>query len=77
VPPAFAEHRLLEIRYEDLVTDLERETFRLQEFLGLPKEAIKPPRQRQQLRPLSAMIANYGELERALAETPWASFLDD
>jgi LPS sulfotransferase NodH len=73
----FALHRLLEIRYENLVTDLEREIFRLQEFLGLPRQPVKTARQRQQLRPLSAMIANYGELERALVETPWAGFLDD
>jgi LPS sulfotransferase NodH len=73
----FARHRLLEIRYEDLVADLERETIRLQEFLGLPRQPARPTRRRQQLRPLSAMITNYGELERAFAGTPWAVFLDD
>jgi LPS sulfotransferase NodH len=72
----FGLDRLLELRYEDLVADLERETFRLQDFLGLPKQAVRPAAGRRQPRPLSAMIANYGELERALARTPWARFLD-
>lgn len=73
----FARHEVLEIRYENLGTDLEGETARLQRFLGLPQQPVRPTLVRQQTRPLSDMIANYAELERSLAGTRWAVYLDD
>ena len=41
-----------------LGTGLEGETARLQRFLGLPQQPVRPTLVRQQTRPLSDMIAN-------------------
>lgn len=73
----FARHKVHDIWYEDLVADQERAVAGIQDFLGLARESVKPTIARQRNTPLRLAIANYDDLSRQLADTPWAVFFDD
>jgi LPS sulfotransferase NodH len=72
----FAGHPMLGLHYEDLVADREAVFDNVQRFLGVEPRALTVTLERQNTEPLSALIANYGELASALRNTPWESFLD-
>jgi hypothetical protein len=73
----FAAHPKLEVFYEDLAEDYQREMSRLVPFLGLPDEPLTPQTHKQAQQPLPAAIANYTELKRQFAGSEWEVFFEE
>jgi LPS sulfotransferase NodH len=73
----FADHKKVEIFYEDLATDYVSEMQRLQAFLGVDIEEVKPETFKQSHQPLSRAITNYDELKERFAGSPWEPFFED
>ena len=70
----FRSHSVIDLYYEDLVSDRDRQMQAIQSFLELRHEPVKSALVRQRRRPLSHDIANYDDLKRAFAGTQWAGF---
>ncbi|MBE2199066.1 MAG: sulfotransferase [Anaerolinea sp.] len=70
----FAHHPKIELVYEALARDNEAEMQRIQQFLHLPYQPVKPSIFKQAHKPLSQAIANYAELKAQFAGSPWESF---
>lgn len=73
----FAGRELVELFYEDLAADTEAHMARLQAVLGVEPMALAPQTHQQRKQPLSAAIANYGELQARFAGSPWEGFFDE
>lgn len=73
----FAGHELTNVYYEELAGDYENEIARIQSFLGVDYEPVRPPTAKRPKQPLAEQIANYSEIKAQLAGTPWAAFLDE
>lgn len=73
----FADHDVLEVFYEDLVSNFAAETDRIQRFLGVSRRRLRPATRKQARQPLATMISNYAELKRQCEGTPLAAFLDE
>jgi len=73
----FSQQAILELFYEDLAADTEHEMGRIQEFLGVNDESVKPQTNKQRKRPLAEAIANFQELKSQFAGSPWESFFDE
>jgi LPS sulfotransferase NodH len=73
----FAGHPRLPVEYEALAADYRGEAARIQAFLGVPRVDVRPSTFQQARQPLSASIANYADLKRRFAGTPWAGFFTD
>lgn len=74
---AFADHPITEIIYEDLAEDYMGEMERLQQFLGVNFEQVKPQTFKQSGQLLSQAISNYDDLKARFLGTPWESFFED
>jgi len=70
----FRSHDVIDLYYEDLVSDRDRQMQAIQTFLELRHEPVSSALVRQRRRPLSQDIANYDDLKRAFADTQWAEF---
>ena len=70
----FRSHPVIDLYYEDLVSDRDRQMQAIQSFLELRHEPVSSALVRQRRRPLSHDIANYDDLKRAFAGTQWAGF---
>ena len=70
----FSSHDVIDLYYEDLVSDRDRQMQAIQSFLALRHEPVSSALLRQRRRPLSHDIANYDDLKRAFAGTQWAEF---
>jgi LPS sulfotransferase NodH len=73
----FAGHPMLELYYEDLATAYENQMSRLQAFLGVTYEAIRPPTRKRPSPRLSEQIANYQELKNQFQGSRWAEFFEE
>lgn len=73
----FEGHRKLDVIYEDFVADWTREMERIQDFLGVPHETVRPSTYKQSNQRLSEIIANYFELKERFRSTPWQGFFED
>ncbi|WP_217385639.1 sulfotransferase [Dolichospermum sp. UHCC 0259] len=73
----FANHQKIDVVYEDLSQDYESEMKRVQEFLELDYETLKPNTLKQSSLSLSESISNYLELKEKFQNTPWAIFFED
>jgi hypothetical protein len=49
---------------------------KVQAFLGLQTQAMKPATVKQEQKQLAQRIANYGELKAQFAGTTWAPFFE-
>ncbi len=68
----FAAHPVIEVTFEDLVSDRDG-TFRcITDFLGVHTWCPSTPLRRQNPEPLSALVRNYAALKSAFADTAWA-----
>jgi LPS sulfotransferase NodH len=74
---AFAGHPLLQVQYEQLVSDVQSEARRLEAFLGVAPHVVKPSTFQQSTQLLSATISNYEELKTRFAGTPWVGFFTE
>lgn len=73
----FADHPKITVRYEDLDTDYAGEMARVQEFLGVSPQPVRPETYKQSNQPLSQAIANYAELRARFQGTEWESFFEE
>lgn len=73
----FAGHPLLQVQYEQLVSDVQSEARRLEAFLEVPAHAVQPSTFQQSTQALSATIANYQEIKARFAGTPWVGFFTE
>lgn len=73
----FEAHPTLEVFYEDLARDFRSEMDRVQRFLGLEVEVLKPITFKQSHGSLSEAIVNYAELKRRFTGSPWESFFEE
>lgn len=73
----FAGNDTIEVMYEDLAADYQREIRRIQEFLGVNFEDVQPETYKQSRQPLSEAIANYCELRERFQQTPWSTFFEE
>ena len=73
----FADHDVLDVFYEELVSNTDAETDRIQQFLGVPQQQLRARSRKQARQPLTTMISNYDELKQQCAGTALAEFLDE
>lgn len=73
----FRDHPLLEVFYEDLADDKDRECGRILEFLGVRSKPLNSDLKRQNSGGLSKLIDNYWELKAHFSETSWARYFED
>jgi LPS sulfotransferase NodH len=73
----FPAHRRLDVCYERLCADYASETERMQEFLGVPVEPLRPLTHKQTRTPLRATIANFDELAERFRDSEWERFFAD
>lgn len=72
----FAGHPVLEVHYENLVSDTFPTYSRITGFLGVEDWRPRTDLVRQNPEPLSRLIANYEELKEAFAATRWAGLFE-
>ena len=72
----FAGHERLDISYEELVA-IPRAHDDVQRFLGVEQQPLTVGLVRQHPQPLSELITNFDELQRAFANTPYRAFFRD
>lgn len=73
----FQQRPHLDVIYESLAANHQAEMDRLQTFLGVERELVRPQTHPQAQRPLSESIANYADLKARFQQTPWAEFFED
>jgi LPS sulfotransferase NodH len=73
----FQNHPKLDITYEDLSNNVDREMERIQKFLGIDYEICTPATIKQSNQTLSQAISNYPELKARFKNTPWEPFFED
>lgn len=73
----FEDHEKTDVFYEDLRDSYTAAIDRIQAFLGVRSEPIRPRTQRQRTRPLAESITNFRELQRRFRDTPWEAFLHE
>jgi len=73
----FQSHDKLDVLYEHLSRDYQSEMKRVQDFLGVDYEFVKPSTYKQSRQPLSRAISNYFELKERFTGTPWEEFFED
>jgi LPS sulfotransferase NodH len=73
----FSKHAKIEVFYEDLVCDPEKEFVKITDFLGLNQVNPKTNLKKQNPQKASILIRNYTELKSAFTGTPWEPFFDE
>jgi LPS sulfotransferase NodH len=73
----FDDHQKIDVLYENLCSDYEGEVRRIQEFLSVDNEVVKPLTYKQFRQPLSKAISNYSELKERFTGTEWEEFFED
>ena len=73
----FKNHDKIDVVYEDLSTNHVREVKRIQEFLNVANENLKPNTHKQAHQPLHEAILNYSSLKKRFKGTPWYAFFED
>ena len=73
----FAENKKIEIIYEQLCSNYDQEMKRIQEFLEVKYEIIKPSTYKQSIAPISKSIENFWELKEQFKNTPWERYFED
>ena len=73
----FAQHKRIEVLYENLSRDWEGEIERVQDFLDVAREPLKPVTRKQASLPLATEITNYLELKEGFRGTVWEEFFDE
>ncbi len=73
----FRRHPRMDLIYEDLTGNCEREIQRVQDFLGVSPMRLSPGTCKQANRPLSEAILNYAWLKKQFEGTEWEIFFED
>lgn len=73
----FASHPYMEVEYErDLCDNFSETMFRIQNFLGVPRQKVKVLTQKQRRLSPSEQISNYSELKKYFSATKYKTFFD-
>jgi LPS sulfotransferase NodH len=72
----FANNPVLELTYEELISDYRNQMQRIQDFLAVNREDLHPASTRQNPEALRDLIGNYDELEAYFVNTEWAVFFE-
>ncbi|MEO1508159.1 MAG: sulfotransferase, partial [Cyanobacteria bacterium J06633_23] len=72
-----ANHRVMEITYEDLSKDPSTSIIKIQTFLGLDRAEPEITQVKSETRPLSEIIENYRELKEQFADTRWHHYFNE
>ena len=68
----------IDVYYEDVIAEPTSEFARIQQFLGLePIKDIRPRTQKQAVRPMRELVANYDQIVRTFTGTYMEEYLDD
>jgi LPS sulfotransferase NodH len=73
----FRNHPILDVYYEDLTTDRDREMKRIADFLGVHQIKPRTILKKQNPENLSSLVENYAELKNDFAGTEWHSHFED
>jgi len=73
----FCDHEKIEVFYEDLARDHPSEMGRIQEFLRVEREEVKPQTFKQSNQPLRQAILNYQELKERFTGSSWEPFFEE
>ena len=73
----FRNHPILQVTYENLCTDYEQVTTKIQEFLGVPIAPVQPGTGRRNTPSLANFVTNYDQLKAKFSGTEWSDFFDD
>ena len=73
----FEKHCKINVIYEELAQNTEKEMVHIQRFLGLDYEICKLLTKKQSTQPLSQAISNYSELKIKFKGTRWEAFFED
>ena len=72
----FQNHDILDIWYEDLVKNKEKEMHRLFDFLGVEKQKVESSYKKQNKESLKDLIINYDEVSKALSKSSLKHMLE-
>ncbi len=72
----FIDVPMMNLYYEDLVSQHETVMVDVQDFLGLEVRPVAPQTFKQSHRPMAEAIANFEQLRRAFQGTEWQSFFE-
>ena len=73
----FAEHIKIDVFYEELVAEPDRVGSQILEFLDVPDRRLHSRLIKQNIRPLTEVIANYAKLKAHFADTLWANYFTE
>lgn len=73
----FEDHDKIDVFYEDISRDYENEMCRIQEFLGVDCQVLKPLTHKQGKRTPAEEISNYFELKEKFKDTVWEEFFEN
>lgn len=73
----FKQHPMLEMFYEDLAVDYAGQMRRVEEFLNIGTEAVRPTTYKQTKSTLREVITNYDTLKQKFIDSEWESFFED
>ena len=73
----FCDHSKIEVMYDELASDYNSEMQRVQRFLGVNCEILKPSTFKQSSGSLSDTISNYFQLKKEFAGSEWQVFFVD
>jgi hypothetical protein len=74
---AFRDHPVLEIAYEDSCMERGPALDELQDFLGVPRMALRSPVRKILPDRVGALIENFSDVERALRGTPYEGMIGE
>jgi LPS sulfotransferase NodH len=74
---AFADHRTLEVWYEDLAADMTAECDRVLEFLGVDRRPLTTSMKKQRRGSPAEVVENFDELRRHFEGTEYAWYFED
>lgn len=73
----FEDHEIIDVYYEDLIADPEREIKRICKLLGVPAIPPRTELKKQNPEKASQLIRNYKKLKAEFKDTEWKSFFDE
>lgn len=73
----FQYHPIINVIYENLSDNYEIEIKKIQDFLEVDYEPVKPLTYKQSRQSLKEAISNYFELKQKFMKTPWETFFED
>jgi LPS sulfotransferase NodH len=72
----FARHRRVDVSYEDMVEDRQRELTRICEYLKVPYRPLSTRMKKQIVTPAWGVVENYTELKSCFRHTKWSAFFE-